>query len=150
LQFLGRGATWDGTLTNGTAGICLTASGGGTVVMGFAFRAGTVNAANVQLTGDNCHVARCSHRGRGSRFLKIVGQGGLVELWSLRFGQDRDIEIQGGNAVVRRISATQTDDDNIFITGDGASVSLCRFVHCEDGYHINVTGNTAHVFLNTY
>jgi hypothetical protein len=68
LQFIGKNAFWDGTLDDGAPGVCLTATGGKTLVQGFTFRSGLANTAQVQLTGDDCKVIKCTRavRVRGS------------------------------------------------------------------------------------
>src|SRR6185295_5939010 len=58
LQFIGRSSIWDGTLTNGAAGVCLTSTGDLTVVQGFIFRAGASNVAQVQPTGSGCRRSK--------------------------------------------------------------------------------------------
>ena len=85
LQFIGKSAVWDGTLTNGNAAACLTSTGDVVSVQGFTFRAGPGSAPLVSLTGNGCKVSKCSaqsrsqFRGAGGRFLKMTGNSNLVD-----------------------------------------------------------------------
>ena len=150
LQFIGKGAIWDGTLVNGTAGVCLTATGDGVVVQGFIFRAGQPNAAQVQLTGAGCRVLKCSSRGPSARFLKITGNSALVDTCTLYAVNSGAIEIIGDNATVRKVKSRQGDDSVIGITGNGATVTGCIMSLNEDGASINISGHHALVNLNSF
>lgn len=150
LQFIGRKAIWDGTLSNGTPGVCLIASGGGTVIRGFSFRAGQANASQVQLTGDNCSVIKCVSRGPSARFLTIVGNGTVVDSCSLFSVNSSAIQIFGDGAVVKKLKTLQCDDDVVFIQGNGATVTGCMFRLTEDSFSVDVAGNNAVVMLNHF
>ena len=150
LQFIGRGAIWDGTLTNGTAGVCLTASGGGTLVQGFAFRAGQGGTAQVQLTGDDCRVIKCSSRGPSARFLLINGNSAVVDSCSLFAVNSTAIQITGDRALVQKIKARQCDDNVVQVNGNFASVMRCSMILNEDSYSISITGSNAVVALNKF
>ncbi len=150
LQFIGKGAIWDGTLVNGTAGVCLTATGDGVVVQGFIFRAGQANAAQVQLTGAGCRVLNCSSRGPSARFLKITGNSALVDACTLYAVNSGAIEIIGDNATVRKVKSRQGDDSVIGITGNGATVTSCIMSLNEDGASISIVGHHALVNLNSF
>jgi hypothetical protein len=150
LEFVGHSAVWDGTLTNGTPGVCLVASGGGIVLRGFRFRAGQEEVAQVQLTGDNCRVRSCSSRGPNARFLLISGNSAVVDSCSLFSVNSTAIEINGDDAVVRRVRSRQGDDDVVLVTGHRATVTRCTFLVTEDDYSIRVTGSNAIVSLNRF
>ncbi len=150
LQFIGKGAIWDGTLSNGTPGVCLTSTGDGVVVQGFIFRAGQANAAQVQLTGAGCRVLKCSSRGPSARFLKITGNSALVDTCTLYAVNSGAIEIIGDNATVRKVKSRQGDDSVIGITGDNATVTGCIMSLNEDGASINISGHYALVNLNSF
>lgn len=149
LQFIGRKAVWDGTLTNGTSGTCLTATGGGTLVQGFAFRGGQNAAAQVQLTGDNCKVVKCSSRGPSQRFLKVTGNGVVVDKCQLFAVDSLAMEIVGDNATVTRLSTQQCDDDVVRVTGNAALVTRCKFNMNEDGFNVHIVGTGGHATFNT-
>jgi hypothetical protein len=150
LQFVGKKAIWDGTLTDGTAGVCLTATGGGTVVQGFTFRAGQTSTAQVDLTGANCRVLKCVSRGPSARFLKVTGDGVLVDGCRLFAVNSDAIVIAGNNAVVQRLFASQCDDDVVDVTGAQALVTRCVFQLNEDSHSVSVTGAGARVTFNVF
>jgi hypothetical protein len=150
LQFLGRNAVWDGTLTDGTAGVCLTATGGGTVVQGFTFRAGQGGAAQIQLTGDDCRVLKCASRGPNGRFVKITGNRALVDTCTLFAVDSTAVEIVGNNALVQKVKTRQCDDNVVSVSGDDATVAKCAFVASEDSYSVLIVGNRALVSKNTF
>jgi len=150
LQFIGKNAVWDGTLTNGTAGVCLTETGGKTVVQGFTFRAGQNVVAQVQLVGDECRVVKCTSRGPDARFLKITGNKCVLDSCALFAVNSTAIEIAGDDALVQKLKTRQCDDDVVFITGDRATVTKCTFVLNEDSYSIDINGNDAVVSNNTF
>ena len=150
LQFIGRDAVWDGTLVNGSAGVCLTATGDGTLVQGFIFRAGQSNVAQVQLTGDGCRVLKCLARGPNSRFLRIEGNSALVDSCSLLAVNSTAIEIIGDGAVVRKVKARQCDDVVVGVQGNGATVTRCTMSLNEDSASVSIGGNDAIVSLNTF
>ena len=150
LKFIGKNTVWDGTLTNGTAGVCLTATGDNLVVQGFIFRAGASSVAQVQITGTNARVARCSSRGPSARFLRVVGNGAVVDTCTLYSVNSTAIEIIGDGAVVRKVKARQCDDNVVRIQGNGTTVTGCNMALNEDSFSISIAGNDANVFLNTF
>jgi hypothetical protein len=149
LQFIGKGAIWDGTLVNGTNGVCLTATGDGTVVQGFLFRAGG-SAALVQLTGNGCRVSKCVCRGPNGQFLKITGNTAKVDGCRLFAANSTAIEIDGDDAIVQKLSSQQCDDDVVQINGNNATVTKCSFQSNEDSYSIEISGNGARVTSNRF
>jgi hypothetical protein len=150
LQFIGKNAFWDGTLTNGTAGVCLTATGGKTVVAGFTFRSGAATTAQVQLTGDDCKVIKCASRGPSTRFLTINGNRALFDSCTLFAVNSTAVVITGDDAVVQKIKTRQCDDNVIDVEGNRATVTKCAFVLNEDSSSILVNGNDAKVTLNQF
>ena len=150
LKFIGKNTVWDGTLTNGTAGVCLTSTGDNMLVQGFIFRAGQSGAAQVQITGTNARVARCSSRGPSARFLKITGDTALVDACSLYAVNSTAIEINGDGAIVRKLKTRQCDDAVVLINGDGANVTGCNMALNDDGASIDINGDRATVSLNTF
>ena len=150
LQFIGKNTVWDGTLTNGTAGVCLTATGSNTVVQGFIFRAGQAGVAQVQLTGTNCRVLKCTSRSSSAHFLSIVGNSAVVDSCSLFALDGTGIDIIGDDARVTKVKARQCDNNVILITGQRATVTGCNFALSEDSYSINIVGSRATVALNTF
>ncbi len=150
LQFIGKNTVWDGTLTNGAAGVCLTATGSNVVVQGFIFRAGAGGVAQVQLTGANCRVSKCSSRSATALFLRITGESAVVDSCTLYALNGTGINIIGDNARVTKVKARQCDNNVVSITGNGATVTGCNFALNEDAYSINVQGSRATVTLNTF
>ena len=150
LQFIGKSTVWDGTLTNGTAGTCLTSTGNLVSVKGFIFRAGAANNAQVQLTGDGCRVGNCSSRGPSARFLKMTGNSNVVESCSMFAVNSTAIEIIGDAAVVKKVTSRQGDDSVILVQGHFATVTGCTMTLNEDGSSINITGSNAIVSLNMF
>ena len=150
LKFIGKNTVWDGTLTNGTAGVCLTATGDNLVVQGFIFRAGASSVAQVQITGTNARVARCSSRGPSARFLRVVGNGAVVDTCTLYSVNSTAIEIIGDGAVVRKVKARQCDDNVIRVVGARATVTDCLMSLNEDSASISISGTNAVVARNTF
>jgi len=150
LQFVGKKAFWDGTLANGTAGVCLVATGGKTVVEGFTFRSGQTGVAQVQLTGDDCRVAKCTARGPSTRFLTINGNRAVLDSCTLFAVNSSAVVITGDDALVQKIKARQCDDDVIDVEGNRATVTKCAFVLVEDSACIDVNGTDAKVMLNQF
>jgi hypothetical protein len=150
IQFIGKNTVWDGTLVNGTAGVCLTATGDNIVVQGFIFRAGQSAVAQVQITGTNARVAKCSSRGPAARFLRVAGNGATVDSCTLYAVDSTAIEIIGDRARVNKVKGRQCDDNVIRVVGNNATVTACNFLLCEDGPAISVSGNEALASLNVF
>jgi Right handed beta helix region len=150
LQFLGKNSVWDGTLTNGTAGVCLTATGSNVVVQGFIFRAGQSFVAQVQLTGANCRVSKCSSRSSTALFLRITGNSAVVDNCSLYGLSGTAIQINGDDARVTKVKTRQCDNNVVSITGNRATVTGCNFALNEDSYSINIIGSRATLAQNTF
>ena len=149
LQFLGKNTVWDGTLTNGTPGVCLTATGSNVVVQGFIFRAGQSSVAQVQLNGAGCRVAKCSSRGPNARFVRVSGSNAVVDTCTLFSVNSTAVEIIGDGAVVRKIKGRQCDDFVIRVVGARATVTDCVLSVNEDGPTVSISGTNAVVARNT-
>jgi Right handed beta helix region len=154
LQFIGKSAVWDGTLTNGAAAACLISTGNMVSVQGFIFRAGAADVPQVQLTGDGCKVSKCSSRGRpAGDFLRMTGNSNVVEscsLFSLRSFSLGSIQIVGDYAKVKKVSAQFGDNTCIGVQGNFATVTSCSITLQEDGSSISITGSNALVSLNMF
>jgi hypothetical protein len=150
LTFVGHRAIWDATLTSGAQGVCLTASGGGTVVQGFTFRAGDQGPACVEITGDDSRVYRCTLRGTDSRLVSITGARARVTSCMLVGTRADAIEIIGDDAVVDRIGASHTDDAVVHVTGARARVTRGRFEVGDGNACLTVDGDAAFVSAHRF
>lgn len=150
LTFVGRRAIWDATLATGDQGVCLTASGGGTVVEGFTFLAGDQPQPCLELTGDDCRVAKCDLRGTDSRLVHVMGARARVTSCRLLGTRDNAIEVTGDDAIVDRISASHVDDSVIQVTGARARVTRGRFEVGDGNACITVDGDGAFVVAHRF
>lgn len=146
LQFIGKSAVWDGTLTNGNAAACLTSTGNVVSVQGFTFRAGPGSGPLMSLTGNRCKVSKCSAQSRsGGRFLLMTGNSNLVDSCSMFALAASGLEIVGDFATVKKVLANQCDGDVVRVTGHFAAVSGCTMSLCEDSASIRINGSNAMV-----
>jgi copper-binding protein NosD len=150
VTFVGRRALWDATLADGTAGVCLTASGGGTVVQGFTFLSGNQGPPCLDLTGDDCRVQRCSLRGTDSRLVSITGARARVSYCALIGARGDAIAIVGDDAAVEKLTASHTDDAVVHVTGLRARVARNKFDVSDGNACVNVEGDAASVLLNRF
>ena len=150
VTFVGRRAIWDATLLDGTTGVCLTASGGGTVVQGFTFMAGDQGPPCVDLTGDDCRVVRCALRGTDSRLVQVTGARAQVALCTLVGARGDAVTIVGDDALIDRLTATHSNGSVVHVTGARGRVTRNRFEVGDGNPCINVEGDAASVVANRF
>jgi len=150
VTFVGRRAIWDATLVTGTTGVCLTATGAGTVVEGFTFLAGDQGPPCVDLTGDDCRVVRCSLRGTDSRMVAITGARARVTSCRLVGARNDAVAIVGDDAIVEKLTAWHSDDAVVHVTGARARVARSRFDVSDGNACVNVEGDAATVVANRF
>jgi len=149
LQFIGRGAVWDATLTNGTHGDCLTVNAAGVLVRGFSFRGGNGVSRYIVATGDGCTVQSCASRGPAA-FLTVTGARAAVEACRFFSSGSVGIDVIGDDARVQRSTFQQCDAIVVRITGARGEVSRCRFLDIDSGDVVQFAGAGARVLTNQF
>lgn len=150
VAFVGRRATWDATLANGTTGSCLTVTGAGTSVQGFTFLSGDQGQPCVDLTGDDCRMVRCTLRGTDSRLVVITGTRAAVSDCRLYGARDNAVEIFGDDATIEKVKASRSMDAALHVTGARARVARNKFDVSDGASCINVEGDAATVLANRF
>jgi hypothetical protein len=122
LQFIGRGAVWDGRLTGGASADVLAGTGDGTLVTGFRFRNGVIQ---VYLHGADVRVTRCTGRGASGEHVVVVGDRATIERCESVGASWSGIRVNGNGADVRsnRIrNGGAAGGAGVYVAGDDANV----------------------------